>query len=116
VNKQSQLNALDDYSTDIQLLNEQLNAGDITMYQYRLIREPIDTNIWVIKRKMELNQELLDKIATIQKQIEDNKPPRVSMGDQEDISDNYQANLEYGWWVNEANDEIAALELRRSKL
>ena len=55
-------------------------------------------------------RELKAQLSSLEQQIEDNRPPRVTFNDQEDISDNYQENLEYGWWLNDVEAEIESLK------
>jgi hypothetical protein len=38
------------------------------------------------------------------------RPPHLSTEDIEDLSDSYQENLEYRWWVDEQRALICALE------
>jgi len=49
-------------------------------------------------------------IQLLEQEIEDNHPSRLTIEDIEDISDNYQANLEYKWWENEQLELIADLK------
>ena len=54
--------------------------------------------------------ELQMQVLRILQDIEDNRPDRLSIEDVEDVSDNYQANLEYGWYVDEHREIISALQ------
>ena len=54
--------------------------------------------------------ELQMQVLRILQDIEDNRPDRLSIEDVEDVSDNYQANLEYGWYVDEQREIISALQ------
>ena len=52
----------------------------------------------------------LQKIQSLKQEILDYKPSRLSQEDIEDVSDNYQAHLEYSYWYDEQQDHIKALE------
>jgi len=49
-------------------------------------------------------------IYLLEDEIENNRPNRLTIEDSEDISDNYQANLEYIWWVVEQKILISSLK------
>lgn len=49
-------------------------------------------------------------IQLLEQEIIDNKPPRLSTKDVEDVSDNYQAQLEYKWWKEEQLELIKELK------
>jgi hypothetical protein len=49
-------------------------------------------------------------IQLLEQEIIDNKPPRLSTEDIEDVSDNYQAQLEYKWWKEEQLELIKELK------
>lgn len=56
-------------------------------------------------------EEIIAAIAAIEKEIEDMPcPPRVSDEDKEDISDNYQDNLEYNWWLRDQEEQLERLK------
>ena len=55
----------------------------------------------------------LSYIHLLEQEIIDNQPPRLSYGDIEDASDNYQAHLEYKWWKQE---QLELIENLKSKL
>lgn len=46
-------------------------------------------------------------IQMLEQEIIDNHPSRLSQEDVEDVSDNYQAHLEYNWWKSEQLELIA---------
>lgn len=46
-------------------------------------------------------------IQMLEQEIEDNHPSRLSQEDIENVSDNYQAHLEYNWWRAEQLEIIA---------
>lgn len=48
-------------------------------------------------------------IQLLEDEIENNHPSRLSIEDIEDVSDNYQSNLEYQWWRKEQEEEIKSL-------
>ena len=45
-------------------------------------------------------------IQQLEQEIEDNHPSRLTSEDIEDVSDNYQAHLEYKWWKDEQSELI----------
>ena len=49
-------------------------------------------------------------IQQLEQEIEDNHPSRLSAEDVEDVSDNYQAHLEYKWWKEEQLELIKELK------
>jgi len=49
-------------------------------------------------------------IQLLEQEIIDNIPPRLSTEDVEDVSDNYQAQLEYKWWKEEQLELIKELK------
>jgi len=55
INESSALRGLDYYSTKMQELNIQLENDEISLEQYRILREHIDNHIWIIQRKLETN-------------------------------------------------------------
>lgn len=62
-------------------------------------------------------EEIIRAIATIQREIHEMpQPPRVSTEDVEDISDNYQDNLEYNWWLRDKKDELEKLQYQLKNL
>ena len=63
----------------------------------------------VIMTNSEKITELQMQVLRIRQDIEDNAPDRLSAEDIEDVSDNYQANLEYGWYVDEQEELISQL-------
>jgi hypothetical protein len=64
----------------------------------------------VIMTNSEKITELQMQVLGIRQDIEDNAPDRLSAEDVEDVSDNYQANLEYGWYVDEQEELISQLQ------
>ena len=52
----------------------------------------------------------LSYIQQLEQEIEDNHPSRLSSEDIEDVSDNYQAHLEYKWWRDEQEELIKDLK------
>jgi len=52
----------------------------------------------------------LSYIQQLEQEIEDNHPLRLSSEDVEDVSDNYQAHLEYRWWREEQEELIKDLK------
>ena len=52
----------------------------------------------------------LSYIQQLEQEIEDNHPSRLSSEDIEDVSDNYQAHLEYRWWRDEQEELIKDLK------
>jgi hypothetical protein len=52
----------------------------------------------------------LSYIQQLEQEIEDNHPSRLSSEDYEDVSDNYQAHLEYRWWREEQEELIKDLK------
>lgn len=52
----------------------------------------------------------LSYIQQLEQEIEDNHPSRLTSEDIEDVSDNYQAHLEYRWWRDEQEEEIKDLK------
>lgn len=57
------------------------------------------------------------QILKIQQELVDNKPSRCTYEDMEDISDNYQSNLEYNYYreeqqalISDIKEEIVGLE------
>lgn len=62
-------------------------------------------------------EEIIKAIANIQREIHEMpQPPRVSAEDVEDISDNYQDNLEYNWWLRDKEDELEKLQYQLKNL
>ena len=57
---------------------------------------------WLDGLNSELSTAISDLIVT--------KGPRLTSEDYEDISDSYQENLEYQWWVDEQRALICTLE------
>jgi hypothetical protein len=60
-----------------------------------------------MKTLAELRKELRDVEAELNNQ---EKPRHLSQDDIEDVSDNYQENLEYGWWLDEQEAMIKQLK------
>lgn len=60
--------------------------------------------------------EIKERIAELKRQIVKFKPPRLSSEDIEDISDNYQAKLDYREFKMEAEEEIKWLETQLNSL
>ena len=50
------------------------------------------------------------KIASLKQEIKEFKLSRLTVEDVEDVSDNYQAHLEYGYWKEEIEEKIKRLE------
>lgn len=59
---------------------------------------------------------LQNQIVSIKEEMINCKPSRLSQEDIEDVSDNYQANLEYGWYCDEKKAEITELEVDIARL
>ena len=59
---------------------------------------------------------LQNQIVSIKEEMINCKPSRVSQEDIEDVSDNYQANLEYGWYCDEKKAEITELEVEIARI
>lgn len=49
-------------------------------------------------------------IYQLEQEIEDYHPDRLTSEDVEDVSDNYQAHLEYKWWKDEQLELIKDLK------
>lgn len=49
-------------------------------------------------------------ILQLEQEIIDLHPSRLTSDDIEDVSDNYQAHLEYNWWRDEQEEIIAHLK------
>jgi len=49
-------------------------------------------------------------IHSLEAEIENMHPSRLTSEDIEDVSNNYQAHLEYKWWKDEQRDLILSLE------
>ncbi len=54
-------------------------------------------------------------IHLLEQEIEDSRPSRLTSEDIEDVSDNYQANLEYKWWREEQEELIKNLKSKLTK-
>ena len=54
-------------------------------------------------------------IQLLEQEIEDLHPSRLTSEDIEDVSDNYQAHLEYKWWKKEQKDLIKSLKNKLTK-
>ena len=54
-------------------------------------------------------------IQQLEQEIEDNYPSRLTSEDIEDVSDNYQAHLEYQWWKDEQLELIKDLKSKLTK-
>mgnify|MGYP007068100969 CR=1 FL=1 len=54
-------------------------------------------------------------IQQLEQEIEDNHPSRLTSEDIEDVSDNYQAHLEYQWWKDEQLELIKDLKSQLTK-
>lgn len=54
-------------------------------------------------------------IQQLEQEIEDNRPSRLTSEDIEDVSDNYQAHLEYQWWKDEQSELIKDLKSQLTK-
>jgi len=54
-------------------------------------------------------------IHQLEQEIEDNHPSRLTSEDIEDVSDNYQAHLEYQWWKDEQSELIKDLKSQLTK-
>ena len=54
-------------------------------------------------------------IQQLEQEIEDNRPSRLTSEDIEDVSDNYQAHLEYQWWEDEQSELIKDLKSQLTK-
>ena len=54
-------------------------------------------------------------IRQLEQEIEDNHPSRLTSEDIEDVSDNYQAHLEYKWWKDEQSELIKDLKSQLTK-
>ena len=57
---------------------------------------------WLDMLNAELSTAISELIMT--------RGPRLTSEDYEDVSDSYQENLEYQWWVSEQRNLICALE------
>lgn len=55
---------------------------------------------------IEPEEDPVDHIIRLEKEIEDARPPRLTAEDAEDVSDNYQAHLEYNWHCDEQNEYL----------
>jgi len=55
---------------------------------------------------LEKIDELKLQVLKIKQELVDNKPSHCTAEDIEDVSDNYQSNLEYGWYRDEQQAEI----------
>jgi hypothetical protein len=56
------------------------------------------------------------QILRIKQDLVDNQPSRCTMEDIEDVSDVYQSNLEYQWYREEMEAEIAELEVEIARI
>ena len=54
-------------------------------------------------------------IQQLEQEIEDNHPSRLTSEDIEDVSDNYQAHLEYQGWKDEQLELIKDLKSKLTK-
>lgn len=54
-------------------------------------------------------------IQQLEQEIEDRHPARLTSEDIEDVSDNYQAHLEYQWWKDEQLELIKDLKSKLTK-
>jgi hypothetical protein len=54
-------------------------------------------------------------IHLLEQEIEDSRPSRLTSEDIEDVSDNYQANLEYKWWKEEQEFIIKDLKSKLTR-
>lgn len=54
-------------------------------------------------------------IQQLEQEINDNHPDRLTSEDIEDVSDNYQAHLEYSWWRQEQLELIEDLKSKLTK-
>jgi len=60
--------------------------------------------------------QLQAQIVAIKTDIENAYPGRLSAEDIEDVSDQYQAQLEWGWYRDEQNDAISDIQVEISHL
>lgn len=63
-----------------------------------------------MKQEITFESHPLSYIQQLEQEIEDNHPSRLSSEDIEDVSDNYQAHLEYRWWRDEQQELIKDLK------
>lgn len=54
-------------------------------------------------------------IHCLEQELENARPDRLSAEDIEDVSDNYQANLEYKWWKEEQEELIKDLKSKLTR-
>ena len=63
-----------------------------------------------MKKKITFESHPISFIQMLEQEIEDNHPSRLTSEDIEDVSDNYQAHLEYKWWKEEQLEIIKDLK------
>ena len=63
-----------------------------------------------MKQEITFESHPLSYIHILEQEIEDNHPSRLTSEDNEDVSDNYQAHLEYRWWRDEQEELIKDLK------
>lgn len=50
------------------------------------------------------------RITAIEKEIAETPKPKLGINSVEDVDELYQAKLEYGWWLDEMNDDLKSLK------
>jgi hypothetical protein len=60
--------------------------------------------------------ELKDSIAKLVEEINAMPIPRLGVNSVEDVDDLYQERLEYNWWLDEKQDELALLNNEKNKI
>ena len=68
-----------------------------------------------LKQEITFESHPISFIQQLEQEIEDNRPSRLTSEDIEDVSDNYQAHLEYQWWKDEQSELIKDLKSKLTK-
>ena len=68
-----------------------------------------------LKQEITFESHPISFIQQLEQEIEDYDPSRLTSDDVEDVSDNYQAHLEYKWWKDEQLELIKDLKSKITK-
>ena len=93
--------------------NEQMEiAHDLSLEDVQREQAYLDAKM---EQEITFESHPISFIQQLEQEIEDNHPSRLTSEDIEDVSDNYQAHLEYKWWKDEQLELIKDLKSKLTK-